>query len=244
MLITIVIPAYNEANNLSSGSIERVWNYLEKGNFEYEVILVDDGSKDSTVEIIKSQIKNKNKFRLIENPHSGKAVTVMTGLLTGKGDRIFFVDTDLSTPIEELAKLLSKFDEGSDIVIGSRTGRKGAPIIRKITAWGFSVLRNVILGLPFKDTQCGFKGFTNEAVQKIFPDMLERWKKYKVSGGAVNAGFDIEMLFVAKQKRLKITDVPVVWHYVDSERVQVFSDAIQAIQDMIRIRLNGWKGSY
>lgn len=243
-LISIVIPAYNEEKNLASGSINKVWSYLEKEDFNYEVILVDDGSKDKTVQIINEQIKDKPKFRLIENPHAGKAVTVMTGLLEAKGERVFFTDTDLSTPIDELTKLLPKFDEGFDVVIGSRTGRKGAPLVRKITAWGFSVLRNVILGLPFKDTQCGCKGFTHEAVTKIFPEMLGRWKNYKVSGGAVNAGFDIEMLFIAKQKKFKITEVPVVWHYVDSERVQVFSDAIQAIGDMIRIRVNGWKGSY
>ena len=186
----------------------------------------------------------KSKFRLIENAHFGKAVTVMTGLLAAKGERVFFTDMDMATPIEELPKLLLKFDEGYDIVIGARTGRKGAPLVRKISAWGFSLLRNIILGLPFQDTQCGFKGFTRESIQIIFPNMLERWKKHKVQGGAVNAGFDVEVLFAAKQKGLKITDVPVVWHYVDSERVQVVSDAIQAIQDMVRIRINGWKGEY
>lgn len=242
--ISIVIPAYNEAKNLSFGSIERVWNYMDTQGFEYEVILVDDGSKDKTVSIIKEQIKDKPKFRLIENSHGGKAVTVMTGLLAAKGDLVFFTDMDLATPIEELTKLLAKFEDGYDIVIGARAGRKGAPLVRKVTAWGFSVLRNVILGLPFQDTQCGFKGFTRDAVRKIFPVMLDRWKKYRASGGAVNAGFDIEMLFIAKKNGLKITDVPVTWHYVDSERVQVVSDAIQAIQDMLRIRINGWKGSY
>lgn len=242
--ISVVIPAYNEAKNLGSGSLEKVKEYLEGLKLNYEVIVVDDGSSDDTVTLINDQIKNKNKFRLIKNPHSGKAVTVMTGLLEATGDLVFFTDMDLATPIEELAKLLPKFEEGFDVVIGARTGRKGAPLVRKISAWGFSVLRNLILGLPFQDTQCGFKGFTSGAIKKIFPAMLGRWKKYKASGGAVNAGFDVEMLFVAKQSGFKIADVPVVWHYVDSERVQVLSDAIQAIQDMIRIRIYGWKGSY
>lgn len=242
--ISVVVPAYNESKNLASGSLSVIQKYLDGISMEYEVLVVDDGSNDKTVEIIKEQIQGNPKFRLIENPHAGKAVTVMTGLLEAKGELVFFTDMDLATPIEELVKLLPKFDEGYDVVIGARTGRKGAPFVRKLSALGFSILRNVILGLPFKDTQCGFKGFTKESVQIIFPSLLKQWKKHKASGGAVNAGFDVEMLFIAKQNGLKIIDVPVVWHYVDTERVQVLSDAIQAIQDMIRIRINGWKGSY
>lgn len=217
---------------------------MKDSGMDYEVIVVDDGSTDGTADRVKEIIGKMSNFRLIENKHAGKAVTVMTGLLAAEGEKVFFTDMDLATPIEELDKLLVKFDEGYDVVIGARQGRKGAPLIRKLSAWGFSVLRNLILGLPFKDTQCGFKGFTNEAVQKIFPTMLDGWSKHRASGGAVNAGFDVEMLFIAKQKGLKISDVPVVWHYVDTERVQVIADAIQAIKDMLRIRINGWKGSY
>lgn len=242
--LSVVIPAYNEAKNLNDGVLDLVADYLVKQDFTYEVILVDDGSTDETVAIIERQIKNKNGFRLIKNPHGGKAVTVMTGMLAAGGEIIMFSDMDQATPLSEIEKFFPKFEEGFDIVIGSRHGRKGAPLIRKITAWGFSFLRNLILGLPFSDTQCGFKAFNNKSVQSVFPKILKMWQFARIKGAAVNAGFDVETLFLAKKRGLKIVEVPVNWHYVGTERVQLIKDAIEAIRDMVRIRLNDWQGKY
>lgn len=242
--LSVVIPAYNEAKNLNDGVLDLVADYLVKQDFTYEVILVDDGSTDETVAIIERQIKNKNGFRLIKNPHGGKAVTVMTGMLAAGGEIIMFSDMDQATPLSEIEKFFPKFEEGFDIVIGSRHGRKGAPLIRKITAWGFSFLRNLILGLPFSDTQCGFKAFNNKSAQSVFPKILKMWQSARVKGAAVNAGFDVETLFLGKKRGLKIVEVPVNWHYVGTERVQLIKDAIEAIRDMVRIRLNDWQGKY
>lgn len=244
MKISIVIPAYNEEKNLKKGVLDEVKNFLEKNKFDYEVIIVDDGSTDSTKEEIKKYISREKNFSLIENNHGGKAMAVMSGMLKAKNDPVLFTDMDQATPIDQLNKFLPKFDEGFDIVIGSRSGRKGAPVVRKISAWGFSLLRRIILGLPFKDTQCGFKAFNKKSIEKIVPRIKAEWGVLHTKTGAVNAGFDVELLYLAKKYGFKIAEVPVEWNYVDTERVQVVKDALAAIYDMFRIRVNDLMGKY
>ncbi len=242
--LSVVIPAYNEAANLKKGVLDEVNEYLKMQSYPYEVLIVDDGSKDDTVSIAKSSVKDFKNFKVIENPHGGKALTVISGMLQVTGDIILFTDMDQATPIDQIEKFLPQFREGVDVVIGSRSGRKGAPLIRQIAAWGFSLLRNIILGLPFTDTQCGFKAFRKECVSVVFPVMQNLWKRRISSGGAVNAGFDVELLFLAKQRGYKIVEIPVIWRYVDSERVQFIKDAFEGIRDMLRVRKNQLTGKY
>lgn len=244
MKLSVVIPAYNEEKNIKKGVLDEVASYLKDVAYSYEVIIVDDGSSDNTVTVIKNLIKSKRDWRLVQNKHGGKAFTVMTGLLTAKGDIALFTDMDQATPLSQVEKLLPKFDEDYDIVIGSRTGRVGAPILRKLMAWGFSMTRGVILGLPFRDTQCGFKAFNQKAISKIIPKIKGEWGVLHTKGGAVNAGFDVELLFLAKKYGFKIAEVPVDWKYVGTERVQVIKDSLAAIYDMIRIRWNNLMGKY
>lgn len=242
--LSIVIPAYNEEKNLRKGSLDKVFNYLKQQSYTYEVLIVDDGSKDKTADLVEEFVKGKKEYRLIRNNHGGKAITVMTGLRGARGEVILFTDMDQATPLNQIEKFLPEFKSGANIVIGSRQGREGAPVIRKLSAWGFALLRNLILGLPFSDTQCGFKAFDQKAIKEVIPLLLEKWQHMKAHGGAVNAGFDIELLFLAKKKNLKIVEVPVEWHYVDTERVQVVKDAVEAIKDMLRIRFNDLSGKY
>lgn len=242
--LSVVIPAYNEEENLKKGVLDEVWTYLEKNKLDYEVIIVDDGSDDSTKHIVKKYISEHDRFRLIEVAHGGKANAVMTGMLEAKGEIVLFTDMDQATPITQWDKFSPKFEEGFDLVIGSRHGRKGAPIFRKLAAWGFSLLRTIILGLPFEDTQCGFKAFTKKAVEKLVPKIKHEWGVVHFKGGAVNAGFDVELLYLAKKYNFKIAEVEVEWKYVDTERVQVIKDALAAIYDMLRIRVNDLKGKY
>ena len=240
--LSIIIPSYNEEKNLIKGVLEEVANYLEKARIPFEVIVVDDGSSDQSIDLIKKYV-GKN-FRLIQNHHGGKANTVMTGMLEAKGEIVLFTDMDQATPINQLEKFLPKFREGYDLVIGSRHGRKGAPILRKLSAWGFSLLRGIILGLPFADTQCGFKALKKEAVFKIIPKIKDEWGVVHFKGGAVNAGFDVELLYLARKYGFKIAEVDVEWNYVDTERVQIVKDALAAIYDMLRIRWNDLAGKY
>ena len=242
--LSIVIPAYNEEKNLKKEVLNGVENYLDNLKINYEVLIVDDGSTDQTKEIIKEYISKNHKFKLIENSHGGKAIAVLTGMEKAEGEIILFTDMDQATPINQLEKFLPMFENGFDIVIGSRSGRKGAPLVRKLSAWGFSILRAIILGLPFKDTQCGFKAFNKLSIEKIIPKIKKEWGVVHFSGGAVNAGFDVELLYLAKKYNFKIAEVAVEWNYVDTERVQVIKDALAAIYDMIRIRINDFSGKY
>lgn len=236
--LSVVIPSYNEPAKMKIEALDEVHEYLSKQDYSYEVILVDDGSTNDSLPQVKEHIKKLKGFRVLEPEHGGKALTVMAGMLEAKGVVALFTDLDQATPIDQLAKILPKFEEGNDIVIGSRSNRKGAPLFRKLTALGFIVARNIILGLPYKDTQCGFKGFNKASRDEIFGIMQKEWKKIKVKGAAVNASFDIEALYIAKKKGYKVAEVPVVWHFVDvgSRQVNVIHEAIDSLKAMLRIR--------
>lgn len=242
--LSIVIPAYNEEENLRRGVLNQVEDYLEKSRFNYEVLVVDDGSLDKSVNLIKEYTSKNKNFKLIQNSHGGKAMAVMTGMEKSFGEIVLFTDMDQATPINQLEKFIPKFKEGYDLVVGSRHGRKGAPIVRRLAAWVFSILRGIILGLPFKDTQCGFKAFSKSSINKILPKIKNEWGVVHFKGGAVNAGFDVELLYLAKKYGFKIGEVDVEWNYVDTERVQVIKDALAAIYDMLRIRVNDLSGKY
>lgn len=244
MKISIIIPAYNEMDNIKKGVLSEVDLYLRTVKFTYEVIIVDDGSTDGTRILARNFVKGRDKWRIIENQHGGKALTVMTGLLAARGDLALFTDMDQATPLSEIGKIISKYNEGYSIVIGSRAGRKGAPILRKLAAAGFVLLRNLILGLPFADTQCGFKAFNKRSREAIFPKMMKTWEKMRATGAAVHAGFDVETLFIARKLGFRIVAVEVAWHHVGSERVQLVKDSIDAVRDMLRIRLNDFLGKY
>lgn len=242
--LTIVIPAFNEEKNLRVGALDQVINYLSKQKYSYEVLIVDDGSSDETVPLIERHIKDLKNFRLLKNPHSGKAITVMAGLLEAQGEIVLFTDMDQATPLPEIEKFLPKFEKGADIVIGERSGRKGAPLSRRVSAWGFIILRRLTLGLPFNDTQCGFKAFNQKAIKEIFPDLMKRWQTLRSKKTSVNAGFDVEILFIATKKNLKVVSVPVEWHHVGTERVPFLRSAFEALGDMIRIKINYFLGKY
>lgn len=244
MKLSVIIPAYNEMENIKKGALNEVALYLKTVSYTYEVIIVDDGSIDGTRILVKNFVKGRDKWRVIENVHGGKALTVMTGLIAARGDIALFTDMDQATPLSEIGKIIPKFNEGCDIVIGSRTDRKGAPVLRKLAAAGFVLLRNLILGLPFTDTQCGFKAFNKKSREVIFPQLEKSWEKMRARGAAVHAGFDVETLFVARKLGFKIAAVEVAWHHVGSERVQLIKDSIDAIRDMLRIRFNDFLGKY
>lgn len=242
--LSVIIPAYNEEKNLRSGVLDSFFKYMEKQKYGWEVLIVDDGSKDNTVKLAKAYAKDNKNVVVHEEPHRGKAGTVIAGVMHSKGEVVLFTDMDQATPINEVEKMLPKFQKGYDIVIGSRAGRQGAPLIRKMMATGFAVLRTVILRLPYKDTQCGFKAFTKDAGKEIFKRMKIFSDKQRVEGAAVNAGFDLEVLYIARKLGLKVAEVPVEWHHQGTVRVNPIKDSLAGLRDMLRVRLNAIQGKY
>jgi dolichyl-phosphate beta-glucosyltransferase len=243
--LSVVIPAYNEATNIRLGALDKVSRYLEKQSYAWDVTIVDDGSSDDTGKLLDVFTKNNKGFSVMHNPHQGKAATVISGMMAARGDIVLFTDLDQATPISELAHVLPWFDQGLDVVIGSRTGRMGAPLTRRIMARGFMILRGLILGLRgIVDTQCGFKAFRRPVAHDIFGRLKLYGQRHIVSGSMVTAGFDIEVLFLAKKLGYKIKEVPVEWHYVETRRVNPVVDSIQGLSDILKIRMNAWRGLY
>lgn len=244
--LSVVIPAYNEETNIRLGAFDKVLRYLEAREYTWEVIVVDDGSSDNTATLTDEFIGKSSRIRIIRNPHQGKAATVMTGIFESKGKIVLFSDLDQATPLHEVEKLLPWFEKGYDVVIGSRKSkREGAPFLRRIMARGFMLLRTVILGLKgISDTQCGFKAFRREVAQDIFRHLSLYGKQKTVSGAMVTAGFDIEVLFLAKTLGYKIKEIPVEWHYVETRRVNPIKDSWEGLLDILHIRVNAWKGVY
>ena len=244
--LSVVIPAYNEETNIRLGALEQVSRYLEKQSYTWDAVIVDDGSTDNTAGLLDTFVHNNSRFSVQHNPHQGKASTVISGMTAARGDIVLFTDLDQATPISELTHILPWFDRGYNVVIGSRSGKRaGAPFTRRIMARGFMVLRGIILGLRgIVDTQCGFKAFKRDVARNIFGRLKLYGRQHTVRGSMVTAGFDIEVLFLAKQLRYKIKEVPVEWHYVETRRVSPITDSLQGLTDILKIRMNAWRGAY
>lgn len=245
--LSIVIPSYDEMANLQKGVLEKVEHFLSRKKYTYEVIVVDDGSKDGSIEFVEKFAKTNTNFKLIKNPHYGKAGAVTKGMMEAKGDHILFTDMDQATPIEEVDKLLPYFDEKYDIVIGSRSGmRIGSPFLRRLISHATIIIRKVLIGMPnLSDTQCGFKMFTKSAAAKIFPRISAIHNGFsRIGGSSVTAGFDVELLFLATQMGYKIKEVPVSWLYVETRRVNPLNDSIQGLKEFVQIRINKLSGKY
>lgn len=244
--LSVAIPSYNEMVNLQKGVLEKVERFLS-GKFgkNYEVIVVDDGSDDGSAEFVEKFIEDNPYFRLLKNPHLGKAGAVTAGVLAAKGEIVLFTDMDQATPIEEIEKLLPYFD-GWDIVIGSRSGqRKGAPFSRLLMARGMMLLRSIIVGIKgISDTQCGFKAFKKSVIQDLFGKIKKLRGEKTVQGSMVTAGFDVELLYLAQKRGYKIKEVPVSWLYVETRRVNPIRDSIEGLMDLFRIKINDLKGAY
>lgn len=244
--LSVVIPCFNEETNIRLGSLDKVTRFLERQQFTWEVLVVDDGSSDQSPRLLDGFARANTGFTILHNAHLGKAGTVIAGMLHAKGDIVLFSDLDQATPMTELPKLLPFFAKGFDVVIGSRDReRLGAPFSRVIMARGFMLLRSLILGLKgITDTQCGFKAFRREVSIKIFQKLALYDTTSKVDGPMVTAGFDIEVLFLAKKFGYSIKEVPVEWHYVETRRVNPIKDSIRGLIDIIHIRINAFRGRY
>jgi dolichyl-phosphate beta-glucosyltransferase len=235
---SIVIPAYNESARLGA-TLEKVLRYIAQQRWDAEVILINDGSRDSTAQIARDFAALNPLLRVVENlGNRGKGYSVRNGMLNARGQTVVFSDADLSSPIEEMPKLLQTLADGADIAIGSRwlqaeTQTQRQPLHRQLFGRVFNLLLRIILGLKFKDTQCGFKAFKQSAVQAIFPlQRIERW------------GFDPEILFLARKFNFKVQEVAVAWGHSGGTRIHPLVDGSRMFWEMLRIRWYDLTGKY
>jgi len=235
---SLVIPAYNEGARLAP-TLERVLGYIARQGCDAEVIVVNDGSRDNTADIVRSFAQDHPSLRLVENPgNRGKGYSVRNGVLHARGRVVLFTDADLSSPIEEVPKLLQALAAGADIAIGSRwlqaeLQTKRQSLHRQLFGRIFNLLLRITLGLKFKDTQCGFKAFKQPAVQAIFPlQKIERW------------GFDPETLFLARKFKCNVKEIPVAWGHSGGTRIHPLIDGSRMFMEMLRIRWYDLTGKY
>lgn len=237
-IYSIVIPAYNEEERIGL-TLERVLAHVREQNWNAEVLVVNDGSKDRTAAIVREHATRHANLALIENPgNRGKGYSVRNGMLRASGEVVLFSDADLSSPIEEADKLFAALEAGADVAIGSRWLRaelqtERQPLHRQLFGRVFNLLLRIILGLRYKDTQCGFKAFTRRAVGLIFPlQQIERW------------GFDPELLFLARKFGLKVEEVPVRWAHREGTRINPVRDGIRMFGEMVKVRWFSISGKY
>ncbi|MDX2153836.1 MAG: glycosyltransferase family 2 protein [Bryobacteraceae bacterium] len=237
--LSIVIPAYNEERRLGE-TLDQVLAYLDRNPRRFsEVVAVDDGSRDGTARLIESYSARDNRVRLVSNPgNRGKGYAVRHGLTEARGEWILFTDADLSSPIEELAKLWDAVTRtGAAIAIGSRALDRSLvgvhqPWARETAGRFFNVVMRSVTGLPFRDTQCGFKLFEGKAAKAV--GSLQQIEGF---------GFDVELLFIAKALGFKIVEVPVRWNDVAGTKVS-FVRGLRAFLDPFEVRWYGLSGRY
>jgi glycosyltransferase involved in cell wall biosynthesis len=247
MKISLIIPCYNEQSNIQKGVLDKIGNFTESDDRFIEVIIVDDGSTDSSKQVIKSRyLKNYPKFKLVENSHQGKAFAIITGVEKSKGDYVLFSDIDLATPIEESERLIDSAMKGYEIVIGSRSKtREGAPLLRKVLAYLSIIVRSFIIGIKgIKDTQCGFKLFKKAVGDRVIANLLVFHERRQVEGSSVSAAFDMEFLFLASKMGYRIKEIPVQWRHVETKNVTFIKDAVETMADILTIKYYYLTGRY
>ncbi len=239
MFLSVIVPAYNEETNLKN-NIYKFNSYLTKQNFDYEIIIIDDGSEDKTNNIARKLSQKLSKIKLITKTNNqGKGAAIRDGLLAGKGDFLLFLDADNATPINHLEKVwpLSK---KYDLIIGSRNQRdisgakqaiKQNPIKRLFGIVGNKIIK-LFTGIKINDTQCGFKIFNRQSVDIIIPKTkINRWT------------IDVEILTIAKKHNLKIGIIPVIWYCGPNSRVTL-KGYFNSLKELLIIKLNDWQGKY
>ena len=235
---SIVIPAFNEEARIG-GALEAVLACIRQRGWNAEVVVVDDGSRDKTAEIVQAFAANAPELRMLQNPgNRGKGYSVRNGVLHSLGEVVMFTDADLSAPIEEADGLLAAIAGGADIAIGSRWLERTRqsirqPLYRQFFGRCFNVVTHAVMGLPYADTQCGFKAFTRAAAQTVFQlQTIERW------------GFDPEILFIALKRGYRVVEVPVSWAHDERTRISYLRDGTRMLQDIAIVRWNALIGRY
>lgn len=233
-----MIPAYNERDRILP-TLESVLAYAGRQGWNAEVLVVDDGSRDETAEIVTQFAARHPMVRLVRNPgNRGKGYSVRNGMLRASGEILLFSDADLASPIEESEKLFAAIAAGADIAIGSRWIRselqtQRQPLHRQLMGRLYNLLMRIVLGLNFKDTQCGFKAFKRSTAQRIFQfQKIERW------------GFDPELLYLARKFGLRVVEIPVAWAHQEGARIHPVRDGMRMFGELLTVRWNAIRGQY
>jgi glycosyltransferase involved in cell wall biosynthesis len=235
---SIAIPALNEAARII-GALEAVVACIHQHGWDAEVVVVDDGSRDQTAALVSDFARNNPEVRMLQNPgNRGKGYSVRNGLLHSFGEVVMFTDADLSAPIEEAVGLFAAIAAGADIAIGSRWLERTRqtirqPLYRQFFGRCFNAVTRAVMGLPYADTQCGFKAFTRSAAQTVFQlQTIDRW------------GFDPEILFIALKRGYRVVEVPVSWAHDERTRISYLRDGTRMLQDIAIVRWNALLGRY
>ncbi len=236
--LSVIIPAFNEERRLPA-YLAGIMAYLEKQPLSFEVVIVDDGSIDGTAAMVEKLAERTPPVRLIRHPRNrGKGQAVKTGMLTATGKLRLFADADGATPIAEVERLKKAIDCGADVAIGSRALRDDALIVRtrlhrKLMGTIFNFVVRTLTVKGINDTQCGFKLFTANAADTVFP--LQRIEDF---------GFDVELLYICRRKGLRIAEVPVNWTDIPGTKVKLVRDSLRMLKDVVKIRFNDLRGGY
>jgi dolichyl-phosphate beta-glucosyltransferase len=235
--LSVVIPAFNEEALLTS-TLEQVVSHLDSMRITWEVLVVNDGSTDSTAAVAAAFSRRESRVRVVDLPHAGKGAAVRKGMLTARGEWRFIADVDLSMPIAHLERFVeaSSGPGGAPIVIASREApgarRVNEPASRHVIGRCFNLAARALLVRGLSDTQCGFKLFSRAAAERLFP--LQRLNGF---------GFDVEILALARRTGFAVRELPVEWHWVPHSKVTVASGAAGFL-DLLRIRWNLVRGAY
>lgn len=234
--LSIVIPAYNEATRLPA-SLEKIHAFLQSQPYTAEIIVVENGSSDDTLILVQDLQAKIDNLIVIHEERRGKGWAVKRGMQISSGQYRFICDADLSMPIEELPRFFPPLLEDAPVVIASREApgakRYAEPQYRHIIGRAFNWMVRLLLLPDLQDTQCGFKCFRADVVEKVFPLVT-------ISGWT----FDVEALFIARRMGYIIHEIPIPWYYNSHSNIRVLRDSLQMGSDLFKIRWNAFTGKY
>ncbi|MEJ2546218.1 MAG: glycosyltransferase [Gemmatimonadota bacterium] len=240
--LSVVIPAYNESAAIGAGALEIVRAWLDARPFPTELVVADDGSGDETV-----ALALLTADLVLELPRGGKAAALSAGARAARGEILLLSDMDLATPIEDGSRLLEAIRAGADAAIGSRgLARPGAPPQRYVLSLGQMLLSRLLLGLPYSDTQCGFKAWRRSVLLQVLDQMVVYAPDRPGGSGraGVTSGFDVECLLVARQLGMDVREIPVSWKHMASDRVRPVTEAVRGVRDLAGIAAARRKNLY
>ncbi|MBI3342376.1 glycosyltransferase family 2 protein [Candidatus Curtissbacteria bacterium] len=236
--LSVVVPCYNEHRRFAEG-LSHYYSFLKKQNYSWELIFVNDGSSDDTSELIRAAQKKNPNIKIVDYRNNrGKGYAISQGIKKAQGQYILFTDLDHSVDIKTINEFFKYFENGDQVVIGSRRV-KGAKLavrqkpFREFLGRGFTLLVNILIMSGIKDCTCGFKAFENKAAKEIFN---------KVS--IFDWAFDAEIIFICKKKGIHFAQAPVTWKDASGSKVRLKKDVIYSFLGLLKIRLNDLKGRY